>query len=121
MKCPEVHEQLSAYHDGELSDGSRKALAEHISQCEECTALLAEFESYTNTFKRIPQPDVPPSVWAGISKEIEHGTVEPEVDAPSVADAPRRSWLTTAGLSLAASVLLLLGVGYWMSRNSGHE
>lgn len=118
MKCPEVQQQLSAYHDGELSDGVRKALTEHISECEECVSLLDEFRSYTNTFKQIPQPDVPSSVWAGISKEIEHGKVEPEVDNPRVGDAPQRSWLTSAGLSLAASVLLLLGVGFWMSRHS---
>ena len=121
MKCHEVQQQLSAYHDGELPDGLRKALTEHISQCGECASLLDEFQSYTDTFKHISQPDVPPSVWSGISRDLENGTTRPEIDAPRVEDTSRRSWLTTAGLSLAASVLLLLGVGYWMSQHSGHD
>ena len=99
----------------------RKALTDNKSESEECSSLLAEYESYTKTFKQIPQPDVPPSVWAGISNELEHGTGEPEVDNPRIEDTSGRSWLTTAGLSLAASVRLLLGAGYWMSQHSGHE
>lgn len=121
MKCTEIQEQLSAYHDGELSDGLRKSLAEHISQCQGCASLLDEFQSYTHTFKQFPQPVAPPAVWAGISRELEHGRSEPTVVVPRSDRAFRRSWLTPAGLSLAASVLLLLGVGFWMTRHSGHE
>lgn len=121
MKCSETQEQLSAYHDGELTSEIREAVAAHIANCEACASQLAEFESYTDTFSQLPQPEVSPTVWAGISKELEHDSVDPTVERSRSAEPGRRSWLTVGRLAVAASVLLVLGLGSWMAHHSGHS
>jgi len=119
MKCLEVQEQLSAYHDGELAAEIRSQVAAHIASCDECAQQLAEFESYSQTFKELSQPEVPSSVWAGIVREV-GDSVQPAARGPW-SKHRERSWLTAGRLALAASVLLVLGLGYWMTQPSGHS
>ncbi len=129
MNCSEIQEQLSAFHDDELTNDMREAVAAHVANCEACASQFAEFESYTHLFNQLPQPDVPPAIWAGIARELERDTVEPSVESsPNAAlrakpgqRTNRRSWLTIGRLAVAASVMLVLGLGFWMARNSNHS
>ena len=59
MNCSEIQEQLSAYHDGELASEMREVVAAHVADCQQCASQLAEFESYSNSFNQLPQPEVP--------------------------------------------------------------
>ena len=34
MKCSEIQEQLSAYHDGELASEMREIVAAHVADCD---------------------------------------------------------------------------------------
>ena len=112
MKCSEVQELLSAYHDGELVEETRGEVSDHIATCDVCARRVDEFKSYSDTFSQLPQPAVPPDLWAGIAAQV----AEP-VQRPA---ERKRAWLHPAVLALAASVALILGAGLWMSRHSDH-
>lgn len=118
MNCSEIQEKLSAYHDGELSSEVRDAVASHLADCQRCASQLAEFESYTNTFQKLPPPEVPATVWAGISREIEQ---QPAVERSRSRGPSYHSWATTRRLALAASVLLMVGAGLWIAQPFGHS
>ncbi len=118
MNCSEIQERLSAYHDGELTSEMREVVAAHVVDCEQCASQLAEFESYTDTFQKLPQPEVPATVWVGVSKQIEH---ELTVERSRSAESNSGFWGTTRRLALAASVLLMIGAGLWMTYHSGHS
>ena len=44
MKCNEVQEHLSAFMDGEVPEGLRQRLADHLAGCPVCRAELAALE-----------------------------------------------------------------------------
>ncbi len=121
MNCAEIEEQLSAYHDGELASEIREVVAAHVADCRQCASQLAEFASYSNSFSLLPQPEVPPTIWAGIAAKLQQESDPTTVVTPRAADHGGRSWLTTGRLALAASVLLVLGLGFWMAQHSDHS
>ena len=121
MNCSEIQEQLSAYHDGELSSEMREVVAAHIAGCETCASQLDDFKSLTNTFQGLTQPEVPPTVWAGISTDLDQKSVGSTVERSRSAEPTRQSWLTYRRLALAASILLLVGAGFWMNQQSDHS
>jgi hypothetical protein len=119
MNCSEIQEQLSAYHDGELTSEMREVVAAHVADCDQCASRLAEFVSYTNSFSELSQPAVPPTVWTGIEAKLDQESGGTVVTLPAE-DHGNRSWITTRRLALAASVLLMLGFGFWMTQHSDH-
>jgi hypothetical protein len=120
MNCSDIQEQLSAYHDGELTSEMREVVAAHVADCEQCASRLAEFASYSKSFRDFSQPAVPPTVWAGIVAKFDQESGETTVVTPAT-EHSKRSWLTTRRLALAASVLLVLGLGFWMTHHSDHS
>jgi hypothetical protein len=120
MNCSELQKQLSAYHDGELTSERREVVAAHVADCDLCASRLAEFASYSKSFHELSQPAVPPTLWAGIVSKLDQESGERTVVAPATAHS-KRSWLTTRRLALAASVLIMLGFGFWMTHHSGHS
>lgn len=114
MNCLEVKELLSAYYDEELNGDIRTQVAAHVATCEDCTRRLAEFKSYGDAFAMLPQPKVPEGGWDEIAGLVDG------VDGVRLADRQRPFWRSPAVLSLAASVLLLLGIGMWMRGHSDH-
>lgn len=122
MKCTDVQDRLSAYYDGELSDESQAAMTRHLAGCKSCAEEFAGFKDVTRAVSRMPQPKVPPSVWEGLAAQLNDGELN-ESDKPQPASASnqeRHWWASSRQLALAASVLLMLGLGYWMSRGMDH-
>ncbi len=110
--CKTVQPHLSAYHDGELSAGQAATVAKHVRSCEACSAVLNSFESLASDFAQDALPAKPSDLWQRIEREL--------LNATEPVRLPQRSsiWLFESpygvGLvSLAASVLLLLGFGLW--------
>ena len=68
MNCSDIQEQLSVYHDGELNSEMREVVAAHVADCDQCASRLAEFASYSKSFRELSQPAVPPTVCQGITK-----------------------------------------------------
>lgn len=118
MKCPDVQDRLSAYYDGELSAESQGMMTRHLAGCESCSAELAEFKDVTRAVSRMRDPKVPSSVWDGLSAELADAELNDssKLQPSSGQQVIRRWWTSSRALALAASVLLMLGLGYWMNR-----
>src|SRR5437879_503956 len=57
----EQRERLSAYLDGELDEGEREALEQHLPTCEQCQRTLDEFREVRALLRAMPMPAMPRS------------------------------------------------------------
>ncbi|QDV26533.1 anti-sigma factor family protein [Aureliella helgolandensis] len=114
MKCCDVLDQLSAYYDGELPVEVRDAIAQHLTMCEQCTEEHTGFATLSRAVKATSRPTVPPLIWAQIEAQISNVPTIDSAVSPPKQPAPRRTWGALRPLILAASILLLLGCGYWL-------
>lgn len=120
MKCIEVLVRLSAFYDGELSSAERDSVAQHLSVCEQCASEYAEFESLTRAVKKLVLPKVPPQIWTGIEAQISDNATIRSAVIPAGRAHPK-SRVSFQRIALAASVLLVLGSGFWLSRHFGRS
>jgi anti-sigma factor RsiW len=76
MHCTHFHENLFAYHEGSLSDEMHQSLKDHLSSCDACVRLSAEFENLSNLIdkERVsePSPFVKTRILQRIESEFEH-------------------------------------------------
>lgn len=70
MRCDDIIELLSCYIDGEVSPVERKAVEEHVRECESCRKLLGEMASIRKAFSELVDADVPPDLHEGIMMVI---------------------------------------------------
>ena len=107
---------ISQYVDGTLADEQRAALEALLAGDRDAQALLAEHQAVTQMLRAAPLPEVQ---WDRLAEVIGAAIDE----APSAAS--QKSWWAgrkvTAGLALAASVLLAIGIAIhlWLSQNNG--
>lgn len=122
MNCSDVQDRLSEYYDGEMSGDSQAAIAQHLAQCEVCASEYAAFEDVTRAVNRMPQPHPPIAIWDAIAAQLpEAGLIDASLLEPvSRGDESRPRW-TFRQFALAVSVLLLLGLGYWITREMRHS
>lgn len=116
--CKSIHRDLSAYHDGELSSARVAVIASHVQQCADCAAELASFEVVSEALSAAPTGVVPERLWSRIEHELPAG----ELSMPANPRWPLPRWVSrypVALLSLAASLLILVGLGIWSSRWHG--
>lgn len=114
MNCSEIQQQLSAYHDSELNNEIRAAVAAHVADCQLCSSKLAEYARYSNSIRQLPQPKAPPAVWAGIKAKLHLDSDQTPGPASHTAIPVGRSWLTPGRLAVAASILVAISIGFWM-------
>ncbi|XZE55861.1 zf-HC2 domain-containing protein [Planctomycetaceae bacterium SH139] len=123
--CQTVQRHLSAYHDGELSAAQNEAIAKHVGYCSACAAELASFESLGSAFDQSPVPARPSDLWQRIERELPAPAEPVTLSRRSVMLSGRFvTWIREspygAGLvSMAASVLVLLGAGLWYGEERG--
>lgn len=122
--CQSVQLLLSAYNDGELTAAQYEGVAKHIELCTECSTELSAMESLGAIFDQAPVSAKPADLWQRIEHEL---PTDPKPVRESVM-LPRKfgSWIRQSpygvGLvSMAASVLVLLGTGLWFSDDNGHD
>lgn len=92
---------LHAYLDGELPPAERTGLEQHLAQCAECRALLAEERALLERSTAL----------LGSARPLERA-VPPFEQLPR---APRRPWYMRTGFAWAASLILAVGSGYFLS------
>ncbi len=68
--CKTVRPYLSAYHDGELSDGLSATVAEHVESCHACAAELSSFASLGSALAKIPVPAKRSDLWRRIERDL---------------------------------------------------
>ena len=108
MREPHPTELLSAYFDRELSRVERARIESHLAGCDECRALLDDWERLAAA----QRGDVPP-VPEGLAARIDE-----RVFGARPAPRPRRTFGWVRQVSLAAAALVVVGVvaGYFALR-----
>ncbi|WP_409345386.1 zf-HC2 domain-containing protein [Paenibacillus sp. MBLB4367] len=91
LSCHFVQDLLPNYIEGLTSDYTNKAVQEHLSTCSECRKALDSMTKETQAMKVVPPKQI------NFLKKIK-----------------RRQW-RIAGISVAASVMILLGAYYFFS------
>lgn len=107
MNCKDVQELLSAYHDGELAGAEEPLIARHLEECPACTRRLAGFENLSAIAGQLTTPAPPEHVWRRLERELSPQLAE----APSATGHRSLSWRRS--LSLAAAVLIAVGLGWF--------
>ncbi len=118
--CKTVQPYLSAYHDGELAAGQAATVAKHVESCESCEAELRAFESLGSAFAQTPFPAKPSDLWQRIERELPTAA-EPVTLSKRFSVWVRESPYGAGLVSMAASVLVLLGAGLWYSGGNNHD
>ncbi len=93
--------KLSEYRDGTLDAGESAAIARHLTECADCSAVLSDWERLSKVFFR--RPAAPNAFQAEAFAARVMARLPPEADALSRLSA---RWLMPAlGLSFASLVL----------------
>jgi hypothetical protein len=132
MKCAEVHELLSAYHDDELSSSIRETVREHMEQCAACQAELGQFESLSLVASGLKKFAMPSSVWSGVKgksdfQSVTRQTVADRTDGDQTDGLKvhpthffRRRLIQYVTALAATLVLGFVGMEMWMHGDHDH-
>lgn len=108
MNCPSVQKLLSNYYDGELPPESSALVERHVETCTKCSKLLATFTQLSWMAGRLATPAAP-EMWSELETRL-------EAAQPNPRESSRRRWAPAIQLlALAASVLVVVGVGWTVS------
>ena len=103
MTCESIRDQLDAYLAGTLDARSADEVRRHLDHCDECRAGEAAARFLTPRVAALPR-SLPPArpLWEGIESRL----------------APRRSRRAVPWLPLAAMLAVIVGAGWWVSRQA---
>ena len=117
MLCEQARDHLSAYLDRELASELSVAVRAHLESCADCRALLADLRATAGLLGRLPVHRAPADLADDVQREIERCTILPAAEPGYDAEpqertlALRRVRLWPRVLAVAASVLLVVGIG----------
>ena len=106
---PEPRDLLAAYVDGQLAPATRTTIDQHLAECAECRADVAE----QRRVKALLAPGAAPALPAGLAERVRRQTFQapaPPAPAPRppLAFPIRRTWVAAAAI---AAVLLVAALG----------
>jgi hypothetical protein len=114
MSCDRVREQLEAYALGALDDNERAQVEAHLSTCDACRQLAAEYAQVITLLPQALAYASPVSMPASLKPRVMRGVqVPPTVDKASNQPRPWQAWLNWRTLGFALAVLLLLFAFGW--------
>jgi len=117
MLCEQAREHLSAYLDRELASELSSAVRAHLESCADCRALLADLRATAGLLGALPVHRAPTDLAEDVQREIERRIILPAAESDYDAEpqertlALRRVRLWPKALAVAASVLLVVGIG----------
>jgi len=117
MLCEQARDHLSAYLDRELASELSVAVRAHLESCADCRALLADLRATAGLLGALPVHRAPADLAEDVQREIERCTILPAAESDYDAEpqertlARRRVRLWPRALAVAASVLLVVGIG----------
>lgn len=71
LTCPELDERLGDYLEGALDDSTAAAIELHLSGCDACRALVADFERITRSAAALPELTPSHDLWPAIAQRIQ--------------------------------------------------
>jgi len=107
-ECEEFAPLLSAFVDGELTEGERAEVLAHVSECEKCRRLLGELTALHAALGELEDEDVPAGFTEGVMAAVraEKAAAKPQVKKRST----WRRWMPMAAcaaiVALAAAVTI---------------
>src|SRR5688572_22759429 len=107
MKTEHVKESISKFVDGELPPVEKRAVAEHVMQCEECRREHDGLRFAASLAACLPAADAPPAVWTRLQDVIDRR------DAPRLGLIPQPvilSWRNGAALAVSVAAVSVLSV-----------
>lgn len=113
MTHEQVQEQLSAWLDGELANGERRAVEAHLADCAACRAVGDDLRQLARIASKLPASPPDRNLWPGIEARLRSSQVTPIA-------APRSRWrapATWAGL-VAAGLLVGVAIGRWPAQGT---
>lgn len=105
MNCETAKQQLGAYLDDELPIEAYRETEAHLSECPGCSAELASIRELANKLVPTGHTRVPEGLWSAIEKRLDSSAQK----LPK--GAGRSVWFRR--YALAASLLVLIGLGSW--------
>jgi autotransporter-associated beta strand protein len=117
MLCEQARDHLSAYLDRELASELSSAVRAHLESCAGCRALLADLRATAGLLRALPVHRAPADLAGDVQREIERCTILPAAETAHDTEpqertlALRRVRLWPRALAVAASVLLVVGIG----------
>jgi len=117
MLCEQARDHLSAYLDRELASELSVAVRAHLESCADCRALLADLRATAGLLGALPVHRAPADLADDVQREIERCTILPAAETAHDTEpqertlALRRVRLWPRALAVAASVLLVVGIG----------
>src|SRR5262245_60810717 len=112
MLSKHVNNQLSAYHHGELAPAEARRVAEHLLQCQTCSAKYDAIKAGAQLAQMLAREAAPADLWAQVEAGLEAQTA-------SRARHSLFGWFT--GLSwpamvvASATAMLLIGLSaFWL-------
>jgi len=117
MLCEQARDHLSAYLDRELASELSSAVRAHLESCAGCRALLADLRATAGLLRALPVHRAPADLADDVQREIERRTILPAAETAHDTEpqertlALRRVRLWPRALAVAASVLLVVGIG----------
>jgi hypothetical protein len=117
MLCEQARDHLSAYLDRELASELSSAVRAHLESCADCRALLADLRATAGLLRALPVHRAPADLAEDVQREIERCIILPAAETAHDTEpqertlALRRVRLWPRALAVAASVLLVVGIG----------
>jgi hypothetical protein len=70
MECAKFLSQLSAYLDGELEEGEKKLVEEHLASCKSCAARFKELKTTVSFLRKTEEVEIPVKFQRRISEAV---------------------------------------------------
>lgn len=107
-ECHELHDQLSAYLDGELSVEERLIVDSHLSVCDACRTILGDLKFVSGSLSYLPMAKAPASFSLNVQTRISGQVCEPDLSAINILTSRARpSW---ASMLLGMAALISVGL-----------
>jgi hypothetical protein len=112
MLADRYHELLTAYVDGELGARQRKAVLRLLHRSAEARAVLRQLQDDAAALRRLPRRRLGEEFPARVLQAVRDRRLQPgQPSLPRLQPRPVPAWV---GVALAASVLLLIGLGSYV-------
>ena len=126
MNCSKVQELLSAYYDGELADGQRSPMSEHLDVCSDCANELAGFQKLSRIASDLSTPTPPEHLWSQLEQQLNEQSVEKQPAVKAASTSRRWSFPAPRLFAMAASVFIAIGIGWfayrsWLPHGEHHQ
>ena len=109
MTCEQIAKLLGPYLDDEVTPDIRCAMEAHLATCRACSDELDELRDLAAQLAEPPPAAVPVAVWDAIDRRLSE-------DQTAERSFGRGSFRSLSLWALAASVVIVVGLGEWHCR-----